>query len=52
MEQMEALKKRKKKKKRLDLLPEDSVRKRELIMMKHFLSWLDILPLDQSFLFL
>ena len=31
-------------------LPEGSLRKMESIMMRHFLLWLNILPLDQLFL--
>ena len=31
---------------RIDLLPKGSLRKRELIMMRHLLLWLDILPSD------
>ena len=36
---------------RPDLLPEGSRRKRELIMMRHLLLWLDMLPSDQLLLF-
>ena len=35
-----------------DLLPEGSLRKRESIMMRHLLRWLDIIPSYQSFLLL
>ena len=37
---------------RPDLLPEGSLRKRESIMMRHFLLWLDTLPSDRSSLLL
>ena len=36
---------------RLDLLPEGSLRKRESIMMRHFLLWIDMLPPVWLFLF-
>ena len=37
---------------KLGLLLEDSLRKRESIMMRHMLLWLDILPSNQSLLLL
>ena len=37
---------------RLDLLPKGSLRKRESIMMRHLLMWLDTLPSDRSLLLL
>ena len=37
---------------RIDLFPKGSLRKRESIMMRHFLLWLDTLPSDRSFLLL
>ena len=36
---------------RPDLLPKGSLRKRESIMMRHLLLWLDIIPSDQLLLF-
>ena len=36
---------------RPDLLPEGSLRKRESIMMRHLLLWLDMLPSDRLLLF-
>ena len=33
---------------RLDLFPKGSLRKRESIMMRHLLLWLDILPSNRS----